>query len=157
MRALVYVLAFGLAVYAVADCARTPQDRVPGGLPKALWLLLIILIAYLGPIAWIIVSRVSAAEARGAGIGRGVWSSEDSVPLFTRDQDRDVPREPRAPDDDEDFLFSLEAQIYRDRKQRESRAAREAGHERSDEDAAPGDPEAGSEDSSEPGPQATGE
>lgn len=117
-RVLPVVLGIALAIYAVADCARTPSDQLPGRVPKALWIVLIILVPLVGPIAWIIASRVSQAEARGGAVPRTMWSSEDSRPLFSGRGSR-TPRAAQAPDDDEDFLFALEAQLYRERKERE--------------------------------------
>lgn len=113
LRVVLYVLPIILAIYAVLDCARTPKDEMPGGLPKPFILLLIILFAYVGPIAWIVISRVMKAEATGQGIQGGIWSSDNPQPLFKnrrskQNEDEDVP-----PDDDPDFLWKLEAQIQR--------------------------------------------
>lgn len=122
------VLAVGLAIYAILDCARTPSDRLPGRVPKPLWILVILLVAFVGPIAWIVASRVSQAEERGGALSTSVWSSPEGLELFRRKRSAD---EPVAPDDDPDFLFSLEAQLYRERKERERRLRRndEAGSE----------------------------
>ncbi|MBD3689340.1 PLDc_N domain-containing protein [Nanchangia anserum] len=135
-RVFPVILAIALAIYAIADCARTPSDQLPGRLPKPLWLILIIMVVYLGPIAWIIASRVSQAEARGGAVSTGMWSAEEGLPLtLTRPDGRGSGRDtPKAPDDDPDFLFSLQTQIYRERKEREEREARErdAAHARDD-------------------------
>ncbi|MDU0968457.1 MAG: PLD nuclease N-terminal domain-containing protein [Actinomycetaceae bacterium] len=122
-RALPVILGIALAIYAVADCARTPSDQVPGRVPKPLWIVLILLVTFVGPIAWIVASRVSQAESHGGTISRGVWSSDDGLPLFGRGNSREPEQVP--PDDDPDFLFALEAQLYRERKERE-RQEREA-------------------------------
>ena len=56
------VLAFALTLYALLDCARTPEESLPARMPKFLWIMLIVVFPAVGPIAWIIVSRVKAAE-----------------------------------------------------------------------------------------------
>ena len=53
---LVIVVGFGLSLYALIDCIRTEDDRVKG-LPKIVWILLIVFVSYLGPIAWILAGR----------------------------------------------------------------------------------------------------
>ena len=47
-------------------------------LPKHLWITLILMFStiMLGPLAWIITSRVSAAEKRGGQLNGGLWSAE---------------------------------------------------------------------------------
>lgn len=110
MRALAFVLLFALSLYAVLDCARTPQDSLPARLPKALWILVIVLFTGVGPIAWIISSRVKAAEDRGGVVEGTVWSSQESIHLRRpeRPQTRLV-----APDDDPEFLRKLDADLRR--------------------------------------------
>lgn len=145
-RILPIVLAFALAIYAIADCARTPSDKLPGRVPKPLWIILIIALPWIGPIAWIVSSRVTQAEERGGRLSATVWSSEEGLPLFTRRPSTDETQ--RAPDDDDDFLFALEAQLYRERKERERRAAEADG-----EADKPGDNEADELDGDEERPQ----
>lgn len=82
------VVGFGLSLYALIDCIRTEDDRVKG-LPKIVWILLIVFVSYLGPIAWIIAGR---------------------------DRQWPVPGEqkrPVAPDDDPDFLRDLDIDLKR--------------------------------------------
>ena len=105
MRAALYVLALALLIYALIDCARTPDEDMPARMPKMLWIALIVLLTPVGPIAWVIVSRVKAAEERGGTVERTVWSSERG-PSFHRP----VPPRPVAPDDDPEFLRRLETQ-----------------------------------------------
>ena len=65
MRIVLIVLVFALTLYALLDCARTPEESMPARMPKFLWIILIVLFPTIGPIAWIITSRVKAAEAAG--------------------------------------------------------------------------------------------
>ena len=82
---------------------------MPGKLPKVLWILLILLITPIGPIAWIVVSRVAAAEAKGGRFEPSIWSSKDHVPMsFGRQKKSDTPR---APDDDPEFLEEVSRKL----------------------------------------------
>ena len=102
------VLAFALTLYALLDCARTPEESMPARMPKFLWITLIVLFPTIGPIAWIIVSRVKAAEERGGYVEPTVWSSKEGT-SFRRPQRA----RPMAPDDDPEFLRDLEQDIRR--------------------------------------------
>ena len=96
---------------------------MPGKLPKPVWLLIILFTATLaavGPIVWLGLRWVARAEK--------AQSARASTP-----------ERPTAPDDDPDFLFRLERDIHRKRREDERR--------KRDEDPGEGssaqDPEAG--------------
>ena len=110
MRVLLIVLVLALVLYSLLDCARTPEDDMPARMPKFLWIALIILFPAVGSIAWIIVSRVKAAEERGGYVEPTVWSSKEGTRLRR-------PEKPRAlgPDDDPEFLRDLEQGLRRRR------------------------------------------
>ena len=108
MRIVLIVLVFALTLYALLDCARTPDESMPARMPKFLWIILIVLFPTIGPIAWIIVSRVKAAEERGGYVEPTVWSSKEGT-SFRRPQRA----QPMAPDDDPEFLRDLEQDIRR--------------------------------------------
>ncbi len=55
-RALPVLIFLGITIYALIDCARTPQEQVRN-LPKWAWLLLIIFFETVGGIAWLIAGR----------------------------------------------------------------------------------------------------
>lgn len=110
-----FILWLALTLYALIDCVRTPGDNMPGKIPKILWLLLILLITPIGPIAWIIVSRVAAAEAKGGVIEPNIWSSDESVPLSFGH--KPAPEQPNTPDDDPEFLEEVSRKLRE--KQRE--------------------------------------
>ena len=110
MRIVLIVLVFALTLYALLDCARTPEESMPARMPKFLWIILIVLFPTIGPIAWIIVSRVKAAEERGGYVEPTVWSSKEGT-SFRRPQRA----QPMAPDDDPEFLRGLEQDIRRRR------------------------------------------
>ncbi|MDO5722265.1 MAG: hypothetical protein Q4P06_06975 [Actinomycetaceae bacterium] len=113
-RVLLFVLGLAITIYAIADCARTPEDRIPRNIPKALIILFIIFTFPVGGIAWTVISRVIAAE-QGLTQGRPtLWSSPDSV--LRPNRATSAPRGPVAPDDDPEFLWKLEKEIHRQRQ-----------------------------------------
>ncbi|WP_250506546.1 PLD nuclease N-terminal domain-containing protein [Bowdeniella massiliensis] len=121
-RVLPVIVIAALMIYALADCVMTPRDRVPRGLPKGLWIILI-LVPVVGPLAWLFMSRMagSAPYQRGR---QGSWNptSPSNNPrggIFGRKA------KPVAPDDDETFLADLDwqarkAHYERQRRQREA-------------------------------------
>ncbi|MFI6425482.1 PLDc N-terminal domain-containing protein [Promicromonospora sp. NPDC050880] len=116
-RVLLILAVVGLAVYALVDVWGSEEDE-RGGLPRWLWVLLIVLLPLLGPISWIVV-RVSARRS-GAGPASGPGGSRPTPP-------RPGPRRPSgpvAPDDDPEFLWRLEQE--KRRQEREARGRQEA-------------------------------
>ena len=97
VRFLPFLISLVLSVYALFSCIQTRSKDVPY-LPKLLWILLIVFVPIVGPIVWLLVSR-----------GQGVvpLSRAPAAPRSYRPAGRPV-----APDDDPDFLASLER--YRD-------------------------------------------
>ncbi|GEK22058.1 PLD nuclease N-terminal domain-containing protein [Cellulomonas xylanilytica] len=87
MRNLAVLLIIGLTVYCVIDVIRsTTHERL--GVHPALWVLLIVFVPLLGPLAWLAV-RWSRRTAAGP----------DSP---------SAPRRATGPDDDPDFLSRLD-------------------------------------------------
>jgi Phospholipase_D-nuclease N-terminal len=84
-RFILVLVAIGVTIYSLVDCARSGEKELRG-LPKFLWLLVIVLLAPLGGILWLLVSRWSPDGPPGGGRGGRVV----------------------APDDDPDFLRSLD-------------------------------------------------
>lgn len=117
VRILFFVAMIALTIYAAADWHRTPEDEMPGKLPKAIWLLIILFtatIAAVGPIVWLALRWVSRAEKK-----------QTRAPK--------APQRPTAPDDDPEFLFRLERDIQRKRHE-EERRRREQGQQGKDGD-----------------------
>ena len=105
VRILFFVAMIALTIYAAADWHRTPEDEMPGKLPKAIWLLIILFtatIAAIGPIVWLALRWVSRAEK-------------------AQQKQAEAPKRPSAPDDDPEFLFRLERDIQRKRREDERR------------------------------------
>mgnify|MGYP004538367735 CR=1 FL=1 len=108
MARIVFVVAMlAVTIYAAADWHRTPEDEMPGKIAKPIWLMIILFtatIAAIGPIAWLVLRWVSRAEKK-----------QSRAP--------EAPKRPSAPDDDPEFLFRLERDIQRKRREDERRAA----------------------------------
>lgn len=101
VRVLAFLLAVGLAVYALVDLASSDEEQ-RGGLPRGLWVVLIVLLPFLGPIAWVLVRR-----SAGSGRARPSGAPGGSPGPGRR------PRGPVAPDDDPEFLWRLEQERRR--------------------------------------------
>jgi hypothetical protein len=93
VRFLPFLISLVLSVYALFNCIQTPDEEVPH-LPKLVWIVLIVFVPFFGPIIWLLVTRTQSG-------GR------DPVVRAPRPSARVV-----APDDDPDFLKSLDR--YRD-------------------------------------------
>lgn len=117
MRLFLMVFVIALALYALIDCVRTPEEDMPARMPKYLWITLILMFStiMLGPLAWIITSRVSAAEKRGGQLSGGLWSAEKGVELHLSRHSS----APSAPDDDPEFLRKLDEQVQAQKRRRQ--------------------------------------
>ncbi|SJM54300.1 putative membrane protein [Actinomycetales bacterium JB111] len=127
-RVLLAVVAVAVIVFALVDCARTDEDRMPVRIPKALWILLILFLPVLGGAAWIVASRLARPVA-GSPATRGGGSAGSFGPLgpTSRPPARPARNGPLAPDDDPDFLARLEADRRRREREKKEREARESG------------------------------
>ncbi|MEO7979327.1 MAG: PLDc N-terminal domain-containing protein [Sporichthyaceae bacterium] len=92
LRILLYAVPVILAVYALVDLVQT-DDKDVQGLPKLVWVLLIVLVWIVGPLAWLLAGRK----------GRGF----PGLPPRTGPGPAAGPRRTLAPDDDVDFLRGL--------------------------------------------------
>jgi len=87
MRTALFTLAYvGLAAYCISD-ALQHRDHEPFGLPKVLWVIIILLFPYLGAAAWLML----------------VFRTRQATP----------PRRDVAPDDDPEYLTWLREQERR--------------------------------------------
>lgn len=82
LRFLPFLIALALSIYCVVDCVKTDEQRVRG-LPKLIWVFVILLFPFAGSVAWLLAGRPKATPP--------------------------PPRRPmpRGPDDDPDFLKGL--------------------------------------------------
>jgi hypothetical protein len=99
LRGLIAVLSIALTVFALADCVQTEDDKVRG-VPKWAWIVLIVLLPWVGPLTWLFVGK-----ERSGGLGGG----------------KPHRRGPLAPDEDPDFLRKLDEDIRREQRERERR------------------------------------
>lgn len=103
LRVLPYLIAVALVIYCLIDAIQVPSSSVRV-LPRLVWFIVIIVIPFLGPIAWLVAGR-PARPPRA--------SSSTSSP---------VRRAPLGPDDDPDYLRKLSDQARREREARERAA-----------------------------------
>ena len=101
-RGILAILSIALTVFALADCVQTQDDKVRG-VPKWAWIVLIVLIPWVGPLTWLFVGKERSW-------GRGSSGS----PGPRRDG-------PLAPDEDPEFLRKLDEDIRRERRERRER------------------------------------
>lgn len=101
-RLLVYVVPLALAIYALIDLSRSePSERA--GIPVLGWLAIIVLVPVIGPVTWIVVSRLQGTA--GGGTSRPSGPTPRTWPVRRPG--------PKAPDDDPDFLWRLEQERRR--------------------------------------------
>ena len=95
LRALPFIIEVVLLVVCLVDAAQTPADRTRG-LPRWTWIMLIVLVPFAGPIAWLFAGRPRRPDA----------------PPPAGRPSRDYVTQPRtiAPDDDPEFLRALKRQ-----------------------------------------------
>jgi len=105
--ALAVLVCTGLLVYSVLGIATTPEQDVQR-LPRPLWFLLVVLLPFVGPLAWLTAGRPARAPRSRSGSG-GPRAGTATT---------------RPPDDDDAFLRSLRerAEEQRRRAERERRA-----------------------------------
>lgn len=112
VRYLPMIIEIALLLYALIDCLQTDQKRIRN-LPKLGWVMLIVVLPFVGPAAWLFAGRPTRESAR-----QTTWKNPPGVEQ----------RRPLAPDDDPDFL----AKLKRDAAERERQRRRDEerrGHE----------------------------
>ncbi|MCS4483881.1 PLDc N-terminal domain-containing protein [Gleimia sp. 6138-11-ORH1] len=120
-RVLFLIFSVAITIFAVAEIASTRPDRFPsgqfpGGIPKAYWILFSIILPPFGGLAWLVISRVQLADENGFSLGE-IFQGKKRASRSASHGD------PVAPDDDPEFLWKLEKELYKRRK--EARAASE--------------------------------
>lgn len=93
-RVVLIVLFIGVTVYALLDWWMNSKRRTPGGISRWIWLAVIVVIPFLGPLTWIIMRIVGDAEER-----QGLYDEPEPAP--------------GAPDDDAAFLDDVSKKIER--------------------------------------------
>jgi hypothetical protein len=99
LRVLPALVEIGLLLYCLIDCIQAPDGTVRN-LPKWAWIILIILVPWIGSVAYLIAGR-----PRKDGATNGVPWSPPRAPDLTGRRPA-----PRGPDDDPEFLRELNRQ-----------------------------------------------
>ena len=97
MKALVYVVPIAIAIFALFDLARS-EVRERAGIHRFAWVAVIVLLPVIGPLVWILISRLQQQQ------GGAARPPSQSRPFPTRPPSRTGPV---APDDDPEFLGKL--------------------------------------------------
>ena len=99
---VIFVLAvIGVMIYAVIDCLGSDDTEIRG-LPKPLWLLVIVALPLVGGVMWILFGRAPSSGWGGGG-GRLRTIGPDDDPDFLRSLNPPRPQRRRRKDtDDED-------------------------------------------------------
>jgi Phospholipase_D-nuclease N-terminal len=92
---LLFVVQIALAVIALISCLSADDDEIRA-LPRLVWVLIILFFPLIGSIAWFLAGRPARTTPRSG------WRTGGGFPEHER-------RRPVAPDDDPDFLRSLDA------------------------------------------------
>ena len=106
LRFLLFALPIILAVYALVDLVQTDEEDVQG-LPKLVWVLLIVLIWVIGPIGWLLAGKrgrrwLPGLPSRGATPQPGYRpTAPDDDPDFLRGLRYNRPPPPAEPDDED--------------------------------------------------------
>lgn len=124
-RILLILVVVGLMAYALTDVWGAEEDE-RGGLPRWLWVLLIVLLPLLGAISWIVV-RVAARRNNAGPSGPGRGGSRPTRPPRPSRPGPRRPSGPVAPDDDPEFLWRLEQE--KRKREREARGHQDAKDE----------------------------
>src|SRR4030095_16206954 len=103
LRLLPMLLILALALFAVIDCLSRDDDEVRG-LPKVLWVLVILLFPLVGALAWFVAGRPHGVALPGLGSPGGERRFG-----FPGGLGRPNTR-PVAPDDDPEFLRRIDEQ-----------------------------------------------
>ncbi|MDT3724349.1 PLD nuclease N-terminal domain-containing protein [Streptomyces sp. DSM 41972] len=104
LRVLMFLVPLALSVYAFIDCISTKDEDIQH-MPKPLWAILVLLFPLVGSISWLIAGKKrqhagAGGSAWGGGRG-GQWVAPDDNPDFLKslDEDKDTDRK-RDPDED---------------------------------------------------------
>ncbi|WP_121715633.1 PLD nuclease N-terminal domain-containing protein [Streptomyces sp. E5N91] len=105
LRVLMFLVPLALSVYAFIDCIST-KDADIRHMPKPLWAILVLLFPLVGSISWIIAGKkrqpAGSSPWQGGG-GRRQWVAPDDNPDFLKSLEKDDERdEDRDTDQDRD-------------------------------------------------------
>ncbi|MFE5490305.1 PLD nuclease N-terminal domain-containing protein [Streptomyces virginiae] len=102
LRYLPFLLIIALTIYAFIDCLNTPEEEVKH-LPKAMWVLIILLFSIVGPVVWLFAGKKRVASGGGLGPrGRSQWVAPDDNPEFLKSLREEQENKDRDKDKDKD-------------------------------------------------------
>lgn len=102
LRYLPFVLVLALTVYCLVDAIQT-DEAIVRGLPKVGWLLLVLVLPVLGPVAWLVAGRPSTQARAEYRATQQRWGTEGR----RRPRPGPTRKPPQGPDDDPDFLKGI--------------------------------------------------
>ncbi|TAK70126.1 MAG: hypothetical protein EPO13_03920 [Actinomycetota bacterium] len=105
MRVLLYLVVLGLTVYALIDVIRAPRPAIRA-LPKAMWVIIVLVLVVVGPVAWFAWGRPVRTRPAGPPGPFGLGGRR---------------RRPLPPDDDPDFMRALDDETWRRRMEERRR------------------------------------
>lgn len=114
-RVLPFIVALGLAVYALIDCLQTDPAEVRGP-RRGIWIVLILLIPVIGPVAWLVARRRTPEPGQPA--------RRPTTPPVAPDDNPDFLRQLRNIDEEHERLL---AQWEADRRRREEETGNRDG------------------------------
>jgi len=100
---LLFIIDLALVLFALIDCLSRDEFELRG-LPKVVWVFVILLFSPIGPIAYLVAGR----PARAASSAR-TWAPGSGFPESERPT-----RRPTGPDDDPEFLRGIAEQQRQD-------------------------------------------
>jgi hypothetical protein len=92
LRYLPFLLIIALTIYAFIDCLNTPEEEVKH-LPKVVWVIIILLFSIVGPLVWLFAGKKRVPSAGGRGGGRTRWVAPDDNPDFLKSLDEERGRD----------------------------------------------------------------
>lgn len=87
LRVLMILVPLALSIYAFIDCISTDEKDIRH-IPKPIWAILVLLFPLVGSIAWLITGRKPTSGAGSAG-RRGGWVAPDDNPDFLKSLEKD--------------------------------------------------------------------
>lgn len=88
LRVLMILVPLALSIYAFIDCITTDEKDIRH-IPKPIWAILVLLFPLVGSIAWLIAGKKPTAGIGSAGGRRGGWVAPDDNPDFLKSLEKD--------------------------------------------------------------------
>ena len=98
--AVLFIAGLIMVIFALISCLSAEEDEVRG-LPRILWVLIILLFPLLGSITYFVAGRPQRATG-------SIWRVGSGFPEYAR------PKRVLAPDDDPEFLKSIDTKTARE-------------------------------------------